>query len=76
MTLRTPEPDKLYRHYKNGKVYKVLCIATDVDSGQQRVIYQAQDKQIWDRAVEEWFSSTPEGFEQRTRFEGIDELSS
>ncbi len=36
------EIEKLYRHYKNKKLYKVLYLATYTETGERMVVYEAQ----------------------------------
>jgi hypothetical protein len=36
------EPEKLYRHYKNGKLYKVLYLANHTETGEEVVVYEGQ----------------------------------
>lgn len=45
-----------YRHFRNGKIYKVLYICQDANSNQQMVVYRAQhgDLQVWVRPLEEF----------------------
>lgn len=59
----------IYRH-RNGKLYKVLAIARDVESYELRVIYQGLytcptygKNPIWDRSLE--------GFSAQVEIDGI-----
>lgn len=45
-----------YRHFRNGKIYKVLYICQDANTNQQMVVYRAQhgDLQVWVRPLAEF----------------------
>ena len=55
------EIGKLYRHYKDGKRYKVLSIVKNSETLEDMIVYQAQyeDKQIWVRPLSMWQDTIP-----------------
>jgi hypothetical protein len=52
-----PEPGKLYRHTKSGRIYKVLMIATCEHDHEPVVVYTPPETpdRAWTRPVKEWF---------------------
>ena len=58
---------KEYRHFRNGKIYKVLYICQDANTNQKMVVYRAQhgDLQVWVRPLEEFC-----GFIERNGYRG------
>lgn len=45
-----------YRHFRNGKIYKVLYICRDANTRDDVVVYRAQhgDLQVWVRPLKEF----------------------
>lgn len=45
-----------YRHFRNGKIYKVLYICLDAYTNRHMVVYRAQhgDLQVWVRPLEDF----------------------
>ena len=75
---RVIEVGKIYKHFK-GKLYKVLCIATDSETNEEVVVYEALYGKhlIWTRPYD-MFNSLVEkekypNVNQEYRFEEVDE---
>lgn len=49
-------PGKDYRHFRNGKLYKVLNVVKDARTNEEMVVYRAQhgDLQTWVRPVKDF----------------------
>lgn len=60
----------IYRHYKGG-IYKMICIATDTESGERKVIYQGIDGRIWDRSATMFFGTVEFEGKEVPRFVAI-----
>lgn len=76
MNRNRPKPFQRYRHFK-GKDYQVLCIASDAQTGEDVVVYQALygDYTIYTRPMSQFLSETdrekyPDA-EQKYRFQEI-----
>lgn len=52
--MRTITPGKTYRHFK-GDLVKVICIALDSETLEQKVVYEHNDK-IWVRDYQMFIS--------------------
>lgn len=65
----------IYKHYKNGKEYKVLFCGRDSETKKDVVIYQAMygDKEIWVRPYEMFTAMVEKEGKQVPRFEFINE---
>lgn len=54
----TPSPNQIYKHYKRGTTYRIVCIATIEATGGACVVYEALDpeveQKIWVRPLEEF----------------------
>lgn len=63
-----------YRHFK-GMEYQVLCLATDSETLEQMVVYQALygDKKIWVRPASMWNELVTRDGITRPRFTLIQE---
>lgn len=59
MNRNRPKPFQRYRHFK-GKDYQVLCIASDAQTGEDVVVYQALygDYTIYTRPMSQFLSET------------------
>ena len=46
-----------YRHFRNGQIYRLLCIATIEATGEEAVVYQAMygEQKIWIRPKANFF---------------------
>lgn len=62
------EIGRLYRHYKEGKRYKVLDIVKNSETLEYMVVYQAEygDESVWVRPLSMWFDIIPP--DKRTKF--------
>lgn len=38
--MNRPQPQQIYRHFK-GNIYQIVCIATDSETNEEQVVYQA-----------------------------------
>lgn len=49
-------PGKEYRHFRNGKIYKVLFVAQDANTNEPVVVYRSQhgDLTTWVRPLAEF----------------------
>ena len=57
--MHTPEPDnsQYYRHFRNGKIYRLVAFATIEATEEEAVVYQAMygDRHIWIRTKQNFF---------------------
>ncbi len=64
--------DKTFQHFKGG-VYDVLCVATDTDTSNEVVVYQARsDQKIWTRDLEEFEGMHKSGVKRFTKITQAD----
>ena len=68
--------EQYYRHFRNGKIYRLLHIATvEASPNEQAVIYQAMydDGKVWMRPYENFFETVTVDGEETPRFIPIPE---
>lgn len=63
----------IYKHYKRGDTYKILHLATDSDTEQPTVVYQAQygEGRVFTRDLSVFLESVMVNGEDRERFEHV-----
>ena len=66
----------IYRHFK-GTLHKVICVAKDSETLEEKVIYTHDDTgEVWVRTKEEFLSLVDKGkypnIKQKYRFEEVD----
>jgi hypothetical protein len=53
-----PQAGEIYRHYKRGGEYKIVCIAVVEATGEKSVVYEAlypdAEERFWIRRLEEF----------------------
>ena len=61
--------EKYYRHYKGG-VYRYVGIARDIETLEEKVVYQATDgdRQIWIRPKADFFGKVEQDGQALDRF--------
>ena len=59
-----------YRHFRNGKLYRILCFATIEATGEAAVVYEAMydDHRIWIRTKANFFEMVEYDGEMVPRF--------
>lgn len=71
-----PEPGQKWRHFKNGTVVEIICIAGHSETGEVEVVYKHEDS-IWCRPLSMFMSKVDKEkypyAEQEYRLELIDE---
>lgn len=58
MTSNHPQPNELYRHYKRGTLYRILCVATRESDLEPCVVYESLDPEaehrFWIRTMQDF----------------------
>ena len=68
--MREPKRGEVYRHYKKGTEYLILCVSTLEADGVTRVVnYSGPDLQCWCRTVENFTDIVMVGLKRVPRFE-------
>jgi len=79
MLEREVKPNQIYRHFK-GTYHKIICIAKDSETLQEKVVYTHEDtNEIWVREKEMFLSKVDKekypDTTQEYRFELVKELN-
>ena len=58
MITNHPQPHEVYKHYKRGTLYRILCVATREADLVPCVVYESLDPeaehQFWNRSIEDF----------------------
>lgn len=58
MITNHPQPNELYKHYKRGTLYRILCVATRESDLEPCVVYESLDPEaehrFWIRTIEDF----------------------
>ena len=65
---------KLYRHFRNGQLYRLLAFATIEATGEEAVVYQAMygENQVWIRPKTNFFEEVMLEGKMVPRFQPVD----
>ena len=65
-----------YRHFRNGQIYRLLCMATIEATGEEAVVYQAMygEQKIWIRPKANFFEEVMHEGKKVPRFTPVTNL--
>ena len=65
---------RLYRHFRNGQLYRLLTFATIEATGEKAVVYQAMygDKRVWIRPKANFFEEVMHEGKMVPRFQPVE----
>lgn len=70
-----PKAGEVYRHYKRGSAYKIVCLAVIEATGEKSVVYEAlysdAEERFWIRPLEEFCMNVPWKGKLVPRFERV-----